>query len=156
MKISFPRNYPFSPPKIKFTTRIFHCNMDRAGHVCLDILKNSWSPALTITKGLFRTSNDLFVSRHFIDHEHPQRKQSQHHKNHYHHHSIVTTSKSTQPNHHITLRQSSHRDHHPNKPHHNISYTSYHSFQITAGSSQIANFLPHAENKSSQLGALFC
>ncbi|XP_040994399.1 ubiquitin-conjugating enzyme E2 E1-like [Juglans microcarpa x Juglans regia] len=45
-------NFPFKPPKVVFKTRIFHCNVDTAGVLSLDILKDSWSPALTITNVL--------------------------------------------------------------------------------------------------------
>ncbi|KAH9740674.1 Constitutive photomorphogenesis protein 10 [Citrus sinensis] len=38
--------------EVAFLTRIYHCNVDSAGNVNLDILKDSWSPALTITKVL--------------------------------------------------------------------------------------------------------
>lgn len=38
--------------QVVFKTRIFHCNVDTAGILSLDILKDSWSPALTITKVL--------------------------------------------------------------------------------------------------------
>ncbi|KAL9455412.1 hypothetical protein AB3S75_010770 [Citrus x aurantiifolia] len=50
LDITFPTDYPFKPPKVAFLTRIYHCNVDSAGNVNLDILKDSWSPALTITK----------------------------------------------------------------------------------------------------------
>lgn len=49
LDIVFPQDYPFSPPKVKFVTRIFHCNVASSGAICLDILKDKWSPALTIT-----------------------------------------------------------------------------------------------------------
>ncbi|KAF5471334.1 hypothetical protein F2P56_011776 [Juglans regia] len=52
LDITFPSDYPFKPPKVVFKTRIFHCNVDTAGVLSLDILKDSWSPALTITKVL--------------------------------------------------------------------------------------------------------
>lgn len=37
-----------TPPKIRFLTRIYHPNIDRLGRICLDVLKNNWSPALQI------------------------------------------------------------------------------------------------------------
>ncbi|KAG8491092.1 hypothetical protein CXB51_014264 [Gossypium anomalum] len=52
LDITFPSDYPFQPPKVVFKTRIYHCNVDAAGNLSLDILKDSWSPALTISKVL--------------------------------------------------------------------------------------------------------
>lgn len=48
--IRFGENYPFSPPSCKFLTRIYHPNIDRHGNICLDILKNNWTPAISVSK----------------------------------------------------------------------------------------------------------
>lgn len=51
--IVVPPDYPFVPPKMRFETRLWHPNVSsQTGAICLDILKDQWSPALTIRTAL--------------------------------------------------------------------------------------------------------
>jgi len=46
LEMFLPEGYPMTPPKIRFLTRVYHPNIDQLGRICLDVLKDKWSPAL--------------------------------------------------------------------------------------------------------------
>ena len=48
IEILLSDDYPMSPPKVLFITKIFHPNIDKLGRICLDVLKDKWTPALQI------------------------------------------------------------------------------------------------------------
>jgi ubiquitin-conjugating enzyme E2 A len=50
--MTFPDNYPHSPPEVKFSTPIFHPNVYKSGAICLDILQRNWSAANDVSSVL--------------------------------------------------------------------------------------------------------
>ncbi|XP_029652954.1 ubiquitin-conjugating enzyme E2 T [Octopus sinensis] len=53
LSIHLPERYPFEPPKVNFSTPIYHPNIDAAGRICLNVLKlppnGGWKPCLNIS-----------------------------------------------------------------------------------------------------------
>jgi peroxin-4 len=49
LQITIPAQYPLSPPAIRFATPIVHANVAlRTGEICLDLLKDAWTPAYSV------------------------------------------------------------------------------------------------------------
>ncbi|XP_076108799.1 uncharacterized protein LOC143076809 [Mytilus galloprovincialis] len=53
LRLTIPSDYPFFPPKVKFTTKIYHPNINgSSGEISLGVLKEKWAPSLDIRKVL--------------------------------------------------------------------------------------------------------
>eukprot|EP00759_Apiculatamorpha_spiralis_P010882 PhF_6_TR1794/c0_g1_i1/m.2938/K06688/UBE2C, UBC11; ubiquitin-conjugating enzyme E2 C len=50
LSLRFSPSYPFEPPQVVFLTPCFHPNVDTSGAICLDILKENWSAAISISE----------------------------------------------------------------------------------------------------------
>ncbi|KAL0648667.1 hypothetical protein Bca4012_046958 [Brassica carinata] len=46
MKLALSHDYPHSPPKGYFMTKIFHPNVASNGEICVNTLKKDWNPSL--------------------------------------------------------------------------------------------------------------
>lgn len=50
---TIPALYPHEPPKVVCNTKIYHPNIDLAGAVCLNILREDWKPVLDINAVIY-------------------------------------------------------------------------------------------------------
>jgi len=50
LQIETPIDYPYKPLDVMFKNRMYHPNISEDGFICLDILKQNWSPALSLYK----------------------------------------------------------------------------------------------------------
>jgi peroxin-4 len=49
VNMDIPEDYPISPPKCKFFTKVFHPNIHfDTGEICFELLKDKWSPAWSL------------------------------------------------------------------------------------------------------------
>ena len=44
LQMIFTEEYPNKPPKVTMKTKVFHPNFYANGDICIDILKDQWSP----------------------------------------------------------------------------------------------------------------
>ena len=59
LSLDFTDEYPTKPPTVKILTRMFHPNVYNDGSICLDILKEKWSPAYDVSSVLVSIQNLL-------------------------------------------------------------------------------------------------
>lgn len=48
-KLSFPDDYPISPPKLLCLNKIYHPNISYKGNVCLPLVREDYSPTVNLT-----------------------------------------------------------------------------------------------------------
>ncbi|XP_052190081.1 uncharacterized protein LOC127799883 isoform X2 [Diospyros lotus] len=66
LSIEFPTDYPYSPPQVKFETKVgsdlqvYHPNVSEDGTIRINILGEQWSPALTTEKLLLSICSILY------------------------------------------------------------------------------------------------
>lgn len=60
VRIDIPKNYPHAPPTMNFETKICHPNIHlETGEVCIDVLKDQWTPAWGIASALMAVQTML-------------------------------------------------------------------------------------------------
>jgi ubiquitin-protein ligase len=64
LTVTFPPDYPFKPPTVRFTTPIYHPNVNQHGGICLDLLIDKWLPS-------YHAGSLLVSIRSFLDDPNP-------------------------------------------------------------------------------------
>lgn len=60
-RFEVPEAYPYEPPIVTCTNKIWHPNINLDGNVCLNILRKDWKPVLSINHVIFGLET-LFLS----------------------------------------------------------------------------------------------
>ena len=60
-KLEFPSDFPNSPPKGYFLTKIFHPNISNGGEICVNTLKKEWNPKNWSLSNIFNVIRCLLI-----------------------------------------------------------------------------------------------
>jgi len=58
-KVELQDEYPFKPPVITFSTKIYHPGINEEGHICLPVLRDEWKPGMSMSTVLATISNKV-------------------------------------------------------------------------------------------------
>lgn len=61
VKLALSKDFPSTPPKAYFLTKIFHPNVSASGEICVNTLKRDWKPDLGI-KHILLTIKCLLIA----------------------------------------------------------------------------------------------
>jgi ubiquitin-conjugating enzyme E2 M len=52
-QLNFPDSYPIDPPKLKCLNKIYHPNISYTGGVCLPLVREDWSPTVSLEQIIY-------------------------------------------------------------------------------------------------------
>jgi ubiquitin-protein ligase len=65
LQVTFPAEYPFKAPQVRFLTTMYHPNISTTGGICLDLLIDKWLPS-------YHVASLLVSIRSFLDDPNPE------------------------------------------------------------------------------------